>query len=381
MKAESRTTRPAAAPGRIDAILACGVVVVCAAVVAGFAWSRPTTADSGLRYTQTGRLSYTAPVAPSSVYGTTRVESGQPVYTSAVRNLRLSYAYRFDTPLPAVLVGSERLVATISNGQGVNRRIPLQRVRAFSGRGFVAKATLRLADLQAAAAAFDQANGGLASGTYPVEISPSVEIHGTLAGTKLRRSFTEALRFSFGDGVLMPAPVQEPTNAVGTTPPGPPSPKLAAASAGTVTVPGARRATLFAGVSVADARRGSLAALAAALLVAALLARRLVAALGSEDERVRIGARHGLALVETHVLPDEADVVTVRVSSFAGLLHVARRLECPILHRPGNGDVYAVVDNGTLYRYDAGSSSTTDPAQVGPGSGHPEPALAIGRRR
>jgi hypothetical protein len=102
---------------------------------------------------------------------------------------------------------------------------------------------------------------------------------------------------------------------------------------------------------VADVRVAALAVLALALLSGALAGRRLIAEATSDDEAVRIAVRYGATLVEATGLPDGRSMTVVDIGSFAGLMHVAHRLECPVLHQGGMGDQYAVVDNGTLYRY------------------------------
>jgi hypothetical protein len=118
---------------RVDIVYACGARASVAGVVAGFAWARPTTTASVLHYTQAGSLSYSAPVPPDSVYGSEGLRTGQPVYTSVVSKLRVGFSYQLQTGAPTALSGSEQLVATIDNGQGITRNFTLQPLTRFSG--------------------------------------------------------------------------------------------------------------------------------------------------------------------------------------------------------------------------------------------------------
>ena len=55
----------------------------------------------------------------------------------------------------------------------------------------------------------------------------------------------------------------------------------------------------------------------------------------SSEERVRIAARYRSALVEIDMLGLPTGATLVQVSSFDGVLQVAKRLECPVLHESG----------------------------------------------
>lgn len=113
---------------------------------------------------------------------------------------------------------------------------------------------------------------------------------------------------------------------------------------------------------VSRARVGSLAVLLAALLVLGLLGWPLLREANSDDERARIATRYRSSIIEANAVQTHAGVVVVQLGSFDGLLHVARRLECPILHWQDVGDVYAVVDNSTLYRYRTAAAPSPGPA-------------------
>jgi hypothetical protein len=261
----------------------------------------------------------------------------------------------------------EQLVATISNGQGITRTIPIQSAAtAFTGERFIVSGTLDMAALNSAASAFDQAASTRASdGPFTVAISPSVAVHGRLGPAPLNASFSSPVSFSYSAGNLLPA---SSTTSSGSQE----QPNYTPSSTGSVSLPSGMSATLFLGLSVADVRVGSLAVLLASLLFLSLAGLPLLREATSDDERARIAVRYGSSIVQAEAVEAHAGVVVVQLGSFEGLLQVARRLECPVFHWGDAGDVYAVVDSGTLYRYRTGPSLSTEVALR---SGGIEPAL------
>jgi hypothetical protein len=344
--------------GRLDAVIVCAVLVICSAIVAGTAWSRPTTTAASLSYTQAGRLSYSAPTSPVSVYGSAGLTTGQPIYGSVLSAFTISYAYQFRAAASASLRGTEQLVATISNGQGITRTIPIQSaVTPFTGDRFTVSGTLDMAALSSAARALNQVGGTQANyGTYTVAISPSVTGHGRLGPAPLNASFSSPVSFSYSAGNLVPGGSSASSGTQGKL-------DFAPSSSGSVSLPSGKSATLFLGLSVFDARVGSLVVLLASLLLVGLAGWPLLRQATSDDEQARIAARYGSSLVQAEAVEAHPGVVVVQLGSFDGLLQVARRLECPILHWGDAGDVYAVVDSGTLYRYRTGSALGTDLAR------------------
>ena len=334
-----------------DALLLCVVVALCAAVVAGFAWTHATRKASVLHYTQSGRLSYSAPARPTSIYGRSGLTPGEPIYTHVVHVVHLSYTYRFVTTLPAKVSGTEQLVATMENGQGIMRTLPLSPVTDFTGESSVVSGTLNLAALHTMAHIFDKASGHAFSGNYTVGIAASINLHGTLEGMPVSATLDQPENFTYGSGslVLNSAPGTATSTGGGVVQS--PSQELSTNAPGSVSVPDAQGATLFADLLVSNARVGSLIVLVASLLLVWLLGHRVIKRAMSDDERDRIAARYGSSLVEVNELPAYPGVVMVTLNSFEGLRQVARRLECPILYRGDGQDIYAIVDNGTMYRY------------------------------
>jgi hypothetical protein len=335
--------------GVMDALIACAVVAIVAAILAGLSWTRPTTSAASIAYTQYGQLAYTAATPPGSVYGGVPIRTGEPVYGSAVSALNVAYTYRLQAADASGVTGTEQLVATFSNGSGLSRSIPLQAAPVrFTGTGFSASATLQLATFESLAAAFAQATGsGYAAAGLPVSISPSVVLHGRIGGQTFNTAFASPIDFTYTAGNFLPSGTAGAQTSFTST------------ATGAVSVPGGQPATLL-GISVVSARIASLAILLAALLLGGLAGWPLLRQATSQDERERISARYGSLIVEVDGVSAHPGVTVVALASFDDVLRVARRLECPILHWGDVGEVYAVVDNATLYRYRAGGSWTRD---------------------
>jgi hypothetical protein len=321
----SRRSRP-------DAVIGAAALLICAAILAAISWSHPTAVASTLTYTQSGSLSYSAPATPGSVYGGGGVSTGQPVYGATVNALNVTYAYKLQSGSAVDAAGTEQLVASISDGNGLSRTVPLQPAPApFSGTKFTATGTLRLSDLQAIVDAFDQVAGASAAQSYAVSIAPAAVVHGHIAGRAFGAAFSPPVSFAFGQGNLLPA---APSGG---------QPSFTSSARGALSVPAAKPAQLLFGISVVPARIGSLVALLGALLVGSIAGWPLLRDAMSDDERARITARHGSSVIEAETITAAANVVVVHVDSFEGLLQVARQLECPVLHWSDGGDVYAVV--------------------------------------
>lgn len=344
-------TRTAGARGdRLDAVLLCVLVALCAAVLAGFAWTRPTRTQAWITYSQHGTLSYTGTTGPTSVYGPSGLKTGEPVYLSEVSTLRLVYDYQFESRSPATLKGTEQLLVKVDSGQGITRSLPLQPVTAFKGSRFTAAGTLSFANLQAITSTLAHVEGTVnGGGTYTVSIMPTVHVGGHVGASRLATVFDPVMSFTFrssNPAVLTPGSAGFTAAGAGKAA----AKQFSITDNGSVPIAGGKR-TSAVGLPVWDVRVGTLALVGGALIAATLIGLPLLWEATSEDERVRIGRRYGSTLVQVDSLPDSPGMMVVDLSSFDGLRQVARRLECPILHLGRGSDVYAVVDNGTLYRY------------------------------
>jgi hypothetical protein len=348
---EPRDIRPKRprAKWRTDVLAASGVIAVVAGAVVGFAYSRPATVavTSAPSYTQSAHLSYSAKVSPDSVYGANEVTTGQPMYSSAVNAFTLKYSYRFETAAPASVSGTEQLVATVNNGEGLVRTLDLQPETTFSGDHFQAVVTVNLSTLTGIAKAFDQVGVGVGTGTYTLMITPSVVLHGHVDAVPVATSLDKSMNLNLSeDGVFSSSTsaTASPGAQISSNP-------FSVASSGTVAVaPKFSNAVVFR-VPVLMLRKIALIVLLASLLVAGLAALALLRERNAEDEATRFAARYASMLVEVRSLPSSLEVVIVPLSSFDDLVEVSQRLEVPILHEAGVTDSYGVIDGGVLYTY------------------------------
>lgn len=356
--ADARQRRPAHPIGwlRLSLLVLCALVTVGAVALAFVAWNRPTTDGATLTYQQVGKLSYHVPTGTTSVYGSTGLVTGEPVYLTVVATLPLTYAYRLRASARTALHGKEQLVAKVSNGHGVVRTVPLQPVTPFQGNTFTTTATLPMPALEAIVGSFDKVGGaGPSVGTYTVSIVPNVAVAGQLGPAPLHTTFDEATTFALSSTALTPGapsatPVQGTTGK--TLPIGHP---ITSSASGSIRGPSSPPTVLVAGITVAEARLASLALVGLGLCAVALLAAPVLTKRASGRDRLPIAARFASPPVDVEAFPPSAGITVVELSSLDGLLRVARQLECPVLRRHiGARAEYAVVDNGTMYRYGAG---------------------------
>jgi hypothetical protein len=317
--------------------------------VAALAFTQPVTvaALAGRSYAQSGTLSYNAPVSPASVYGTSQVVTGEPLYDSSVHTVTFGYTYTFTAATARAVGGTEQLVATIDNGQGLTRTIDLQPVTPFAGDRFSATATVPLSSFAAVANEFSQAAGTQGDGSYTVAISPSVAVHGQVGTAPVHATFATPVSLTLNATGLFPA------SSAGSSTPGVRATlhPFSVTSSGSVTVPVQRSHVLFLHLPVSTARTLAAAVFLASLVLCALVGLSLLRDTKDKDEDVRIAARYASLLVDVTSLPSSVEVVTVPLSTMDDLVAVARRLEAPILHESGATGTYAVIDNGVLYTY------------------------------
>ena len=331
---------------RVDILLGATVLALCAAAIAGLSWTRPTRSALVLSYTQNGFVSYSAPTSADSAYGTGGVKTGQSVESTVVPSLEVSYRYDAQSAVPLTLEGTEQLVATVGDGLGATRTLALQQGPSrFTGTDFLASGTLSLGQLASDVAALSQIAGREAPPTYSVSVGPSVSARGLLGGHPISVQFDSPVKLVYTPGSGGGSALLAPANAAQ----GPAG--LSASAGGSLQIPGGKQASLLLGLPVGIGRIASLVVLLVTSSLIFVVGRRLLADATSKDEQIRIATRYGSSLVEVAALPGRPQLVVVEMTSFEGLMQVAKRLECPILHRGGPVDTYGVVDNGTMYRF------------------------------
>jgi signal peptidase I len=336
-----RGGRPAARRRRPDeetrlvfgAGLAAAVLVVLAVVAFTREPAVERTVDAA--YAHQGRFAYEARVPRSPVYPDGRVSTGEPVFLKLVPRLPVSFDYTLESERASRARGTVALEASISDGRGWERVLPLAGESRFTGTTTTVTGVLDLRWLRRMVEQVRELTGS-AQTTYTVSVLPHVDVAGTVGADPVDASFAPALTFEYDDLRLQPSLDGEGV--------GPFAPRET--GTGTATVP----ATLALGrlsLDVTTARRVALLGLALLLLGAGVaLAARRRGADGADDE----GPIADLIVPVAGRPPDGREVTDL--DDLESLARVAEHHGRLIL-RVGDGDdrVYLVEDAGVTFRY------------------------------
>ena len=326
-------------------------------LIASLSYRRSTTRTVETPgYVQQGTYAYSARVAPSPVYPSGRLTTGQTVFTRLVHRAQIGFSYRLLTALPHALHGSAQLRLTLESSLGWTLPLPSPPARVFSGDSVRLMQTLDVPALETELSRY-LARTGIQSDSFTLVVTPRVSVRGTVSAQPIDSAFAPTpLTFVVDPYTLrlvQPAPD-------GGIPGQPAADPLHPGTAGTVarTVP---RTLAIPGRSlrVAAARRIALLGLLAALALATLaLAAAWIGRCPGEAAKIR--RRYGELLVSVSVAPALSEGDFVDVESFDDLARIAARNEHPILSsREGGSDRFYVTDGSATYRY------TVDAAAAG----------------
>ena len=319
---------------------AIAVAAVACLALAVISFGRPLSTDEAVEavYAHQGRFEYEAKVPRTAAYPDGHVGTGEPVFQRLVPRLRLTFTYRLESELRIAASGRIALDARISDGRGWERLLPLAAERRFAGSGATVTGVLDLERIERIANAVRSLTGS-GQTAYTVAVLPRVQVAGRVGSETVDAAFAPALSFDVGDLRLQP-------NVEGNDGVGPFAPREPVA--GTRAAP-AELSLGALSVSVATARRASLAGVAALLLLGGLA---LVAGRrrpdGGEHERIRSRYGHLLLPVSGFGGWERA----VEVGDIDALARLAEYRGTLILHAvEGDDRVYVVEDGGTAYRY------------------------------
>lgn len=339
---------PTASLNPRSAVVGCGVAVAVCLALTALAFFSPTRTvrQSHVSYSQQGRFDYSAAAAPSAVYPSGEVTTGDPVFLSLVHRLRVAMRYRFTTTAAHQISGTQQLFLQLTGPTGWARTLPLTARRPFRG-GFSASAELDLPAIQSLLDAVQRLTGMPDTSGYSATVRATVRVRGSVDGRPVTTGFDPQMSFSIQPLQLQPG-----------VSPGTSSPTLSGFSpsaGGSVTTTAPAPATLgLAGheIAVSLLRRLALAGLLLSLLAAAIAAILLRRA-GAFDEPARIQAQYGHMLVPI-LSGDDLGWPPVDVPEFSALVRLAQSAGLMILHHHGeDADTYLVNDDGTVYRYQA----------------------------
>lgn len=327
---------------RIRTVLVAGCVAFALfAILAVVSWRVPRTAPQPVvqAYEHSGAFSYSAAVPRSVVYPSGRLETGDAAFTRLVRRLDVAFDYRFESARRHDVRGGIGIDATISDGAGWSRTIPIDVPAPFDGDGAQARGILDVRRLEALGQRMRTLTGSAAS-TFTVTLRPQVQVSGYAGDAVVDETFAPELRF-----VLDPLSLRLDAGTGDT------AAALKPRQPGRVVEP--RTAHLGLGpvaVSVAEARAFSALGLAVAFAVvlatATFLRRRM-----DRSEVARIAARYGDRIVPaaTSISPDRQVTDVPNIESLMRLAgHYDRVVLCT---SEGPHHTYLVDDGVAVYRY------------------------------
>jgi signal peptidase I len=342
--------------GPMPSLAALGVSVFLALVllVVGFTSSRQQTGVLPNAYAEAGKFSYSAKAkAPTPVYPSGSLATGDPIYPSLVDTLSLRFEYLLSTKLPHSITGTIELralvLSTSDTWQEVSTVVPLTE---FVGDNAVITTDFPLAGLYTLIDSVI-ADTGIAGTNYSVDIQPVVHVVGTVADQSIDETFSPVLPFAVSrTAIRIDAPAASlPSGATTST----------AASAGSAltavlgpTSSHAIPAQVANEISIAKYRVrvselrviGIVFALLA--LVLAVVHDRLRRRLVRRSEEEQIAKQFNALIVPVAALGPTEGRTLVRVPEFANLAGLARFLERPILYEVGDGERTFAVDDDVL---------------------------------
>jgi len=338
-----------------EEILAVAVVFAAISLVLAVVWSaRPAqrTVGAPVSYEQKGVFSYSSP-AGGSVYAGNEVRSGDPVFLKLVRDLNVSFDYRFQSRAPHSLTGTYRLDAEVAQDTGWRRTIELVPDTPFSGDSFSVSGIVPLGEVQTMTSALEQQTG-LQGANLTVAVVPHVTVQGSMAGGALSDSYSPRLDFHLDAFRLE---LEHATDKVDP---------LRPSQTGAVIRPQMepdRLSLLGIDVPVGTARNVALLIYLLSSAVAVLVVRPVLAARDA-DEAGRIEARYGSLLL--NVQADSGNPAVHDQGRVVDLLHIEDLVRAAeqngrmILHSTGDGvHRYFVSDGELVYRYVTPRRSST----------------------
>ena len=343
------------------------ILALLAVAFLGVGYSHPLLRTAPLTdaYRQTGTFSYSAAViAPTAVYPSGTVKTGDPVYPSLVASLGLNFKYHFASPLPHHVTGTIQLRTLVLSSTNTWKSLSTGTTAApFRGDTASVSTTLALSGLYALINTVS-AQSGVAGANYALDVQPVVRITGTVGGNPIKATFLPVLPFQV-------APTALTLNVpVAPAPPGAtyvaPTAASALAAGLNPTVSGSVPHIYPNMISVAkyEIRVSSFRTFGAIFAVLAVLVAVLHDILRRRktmrsDEEL-IAKQVGSLIVPVDRLADTGDSARLIVLDFAHLAGLAHYLERPILYEMKDGQRrYEVDDETRRYVYQPASEVGT----------------------
>lgn len=330
--------------------IAGGALVVCA-IFTAYAYTRPpleTTTDPEL-YQQTGTFSYAADVGNSPVYNSPIATDSEALFTALANQVDVRFAYSLNADEAQRTSGTASLVATVSDGNGLERDVVLVGSQPFADGSVTLDGRFTLGSLLYLTRRIEALTGA-AHESYTVTIRPSIEVSGHVGNTAIEDSFSPGLEFQLDDtrlALAQDAGLDESSNP------------LTPSQFGS----GARESTATIGAfgldaSIETARRAGIIGVATALVT--LLGALCLMYLPRRRERDIIAARHGAWLIRADRDGEPAER-RIRLTNMDDLIRVAELRGHPVLESDEDDRTLYIVDAGVVqYCYETEPSDDPD---------------------
>lgn len=327
---------------------ASAITAVVAATIAVVAFALPSTAAEhrDVPFEETGAFTYSATAGPNAadVYGRPAVVTGDPIYRRLTNEVRVGFAYRFESDYAFIGGGQARLVAVISDSSGWIRSLELSPPREFRGPAVELVGSIDLGRIGAMIGRVERLTG-VDRAVYRLAVRPEIALTGTLAHREVHRAFAPELAFQLDPLQLQLVAEAGAVDALEQVDP---------RRGGLVTSEVVRpRSVRVAGVDLGlrVLRVASLTALTFGVLGLALFA-LLRSRAARRGEPAWIQARYARWLVPVQTAPSPGRVVDV--DSFDSLRRLAEHYGHLVLHHASTGwHAYLVEEHDVTYRYTA----------------------------
>jgi len=176
-----------------------GIILFTSIIFGLVAFTRPVTKTipEDIPYVHSGKFDYSAP-APSGVYDSNTIQSGQPIFLKLNCEAQIDYSYALAAESVQNIHGSLTINAIISDSNGWKRTLILQPDTAFSGSENSASTNINFCTISSIVKAM-QEKTGLQHSEYTLSIVPITNIEGEIKGVEFTDVYAPALDFRFND--------------------------------------------------------------------------------------------------------------------------------------------------------------------------------------
>jgi signal peptidase I len=172
-----------------------GTLALVSFILGIFAYMSPVwrTVSREIPYTQQGEFSYSGE-APSDVYESNRIRSGDPLFLQLVCRIQAGFEYRFIGEGAEGLAGKYTLYAQINTPSGWKRKVILQPEQSFQGDTYQARTELDVCQFDRLIEEVNRSTG-ISESRYWVDLVAETSLSGKLQEKDFQADFTPKLTF------------------------------------------------------------------------------------------------------------------------------------------------------------------------------------------